>query len=92
MTGFVSRVSRVSRVSGDGAGEVAGCVPEECGLTVRAGARRRPGWRLAQAHGAVERLGLVAQGQRGHDAAGAAGWRASRVSSARRASAHRARP
>ncbi|CAH2242118.1 jg22810 [Pararge aegeria aegeria] len=34
-------------------------------------AARRPGRRLAQAHGAVERL--VAQGQRGHGAAAAAG-------------------
>lgn len=33
--------------------------------------RRRPGGQLAQAHGAVERL--VAQGQRGHGAAAAAG-------------------
>lgn len=37
----------------------------------RARVRRRPGGQLAQAHGAVERL--VAQGQRGHGAAAAAG-------------------
>lgn len=45
--------------------------------------RRRPGGQVAQAHGAVERL--VAQGERGHGAAAAAGSGSRRVE---RASAH----
>lgn len=51
---------------------------------------RWPGWGLAQAQRAVERL--VAQGQRGHGAAAAAGRGSRRLSERNRASAHRARP
>lgn len=49
-----------------------------------------PGGGLAQAQRAVERL--VAQGQRGHGAAAAAGRGSRRLSERSRASAHRARP
>lgn len=49
-------------------------------MVVVVGERRRPGGQVAQAHGAVERL--VAQSQRGHGAAAAAGPGSRRLSGA----------